>query len=132
MPDTNQREGTNACRRRKAAVSLVAMASLVLSFNSASAQSSVTAPKERPTVKVSEGGVERTPEQIPRDSGINAECVISKTGRSHSPLFIEPRVFPASALIRPIVHGFETDGGAARPLLEIEPRGQPFRVDPCA
>ena len=86
MPDTNQREGTHACRRLKAAVmraSLVAMASLVLGLNTASAQSSVTVFKGRPTVKVSEGGVERTPEQIPRDRGINLECVISQIGTSY-------------------------------------------------
>ena len=34
----------------------------------------------RPVVKISEGGLERVPETVPREKAINLECVISKIG----------------------------------------------------
>ena len=46
-------------------------------------QSSTTVFKGRPSVKVSEGGIERTPEQIPRDRATTLECVISQIGTSY-------------------------------------------------
>ncbi len=39
--------------------------------------------KGRPSLKVSEGGVERTPEQITSDRAINLECVISQIWNSY-------------------------------------------------
>lgn len=43
-------------------------------------QSSMTVFKGRPSVKVSEGGVERLPEQLARERAVNLECVISQIG----------------------------------------------------
>ena len=48
-----------------------------------SSEQSTTVFKGRPSVKISEGGVERTPEQIARDRAINLECVISQIGNSY-------------------------------------------------
>jgi len=43
-------------------------------------QAATTIFKGRPSVKVSEGGLERSPEPIARDRAINLECVISQIG----------------------------------------------------
>ena len=45
-------------------------------------QTSPTAFKGRPSLKISEGGVERLPEQIASDRAVNLECVISQIGNS--------------------------------------------------
>jgi hypothetical protein len=39
--------------------------------------------KGRPSVKISEGGVERVPEQITRDRAVNLECIVSQIGDSY-------------------------------------------------
>lgn len=49
----------------------------------AAGQSGTTVFKGLPTVKVSEGGLERTAEQISRNEAINLACVISKIGDSY-------------------------------------------------
>ena len=41
---------------------------------------SVTVFRGRPSVKVSEGGIERLPESLSREKAINVECVISRIG----------------------------------------------------
>jgi hypothetical protein len=56
---------------------LVAFSLLVLS--AAQAQST-TVFRGRPSVKISEGGVERLPETLSREKAINLECVISQIG----------------------------------------------------
>jgi hypothetical protein len=40
----------------------------------------VTVFRGRPSVKISEGGIERLPEAISREKAINVECVISRIG----------------------------------------------------
>ncbi len=62
---------------------LIALVTLSLGAVSVEAQAPVTVFKGRPAVKVSEGGVERTPEQLSRDRAINLECVISQIGSSY-------------------------------------------------
>lgn len=57
---------------------LILMVTLVLGLSSSAAQAPMTAFKGRPSIKVSEGGIERTPEQVTRERAINLECVISK------------------------------------------------------
>ena len=49
---------------------------------SGAAQTPVTVFKGRPLLKISEGGVERTPEQVARDRAVTLECVISQIGDS--------------------------------------------------
>ena len=61
----------------------LAIAITVLLFgtiSSSGAQTPTTVFKGRPSLKISEGGIERTPEQLPRDRAINLECVISQIG----------------------------------------------------
>jgi hypothetical protein len=47
---------------------------------STAAQSAATVFKGRPSVKISKGGVERMPEQLPRERAIKLECVIRRIG----------------------------------------------------
>ena len=47
------------------------------------AQPAATAFKGRPSIKVSEGGIERLPEQLPRERAVNLECVISQIGDNY-------------------------------------------------
>jgi len=37
----------------------------------------------RPAVKISEGGIERLAEDLPRERAVNLECVISKIGENY-------------------------------------------------
>ncbi len=53
---------------------------LLLPFSGS--QQAVTVFKGRPSLKVSEGGLERSPEQLSRDRAANLECVISQIGDS--------------------------------------------------
>jgi hypothetical protein len=62
---------------------LIAVIMLFVGVTASAAQAPVTFFKGRPSVKISEGGVERTPEQIARDRAINLECVISQIGTSY-------------------------------------------------
>jgi hypothetical protein len=55
---------------------------LAAGAGSGAAQTPVTVFKGRPLLKISEGGVERTPEQVARDRAVNLECVISQIGDS--------------------------------------------------
>ena len=54
-----------------------------LGASSSGIQAPVTIFKGRPSVKISEGGIDRTPEQVARDRAINLECVISQIGSSY-------------------------------------------------
>ena len=56
---------------------------LLAATGSSGAQTPTTVFKGRPSLKISEGGIERTPEQVPRDRAINLECVISQIGTSY-------------------------------------------------
>ena len=60
---------------------LAVVALLALSSGSV-AQSASTVFRGRPSVKISEGGVERTPEALTRERAVNLECVISQIGGS--------------------------------------------------
>jgi len=51
--------------------------------SSAAGQSGTTAFAGNPAVKVSEGGVERLVEDLPRDRAVNLACVISRIGDSY-------------------------------------------------
>lgn len=62
---------------------LIALLTMALSTSGTAVQSPATVLKGRPSVKVSEGGLERTPEQIRREQAINLECVISQIGTSY-------------------------------------------------
>jgi hypothetical protein len=66
----------------KSLASFAALVGLVLCATAASAQpkAPVTAFVGRPILKISEGGVERTPESIPASDARDLECVISKIG----------------------------------------------------
>lgn len=57
--------------------------SLSLSSATSSTQEAVTVFIGIPTHKVSEGGIERTPEILPREKGVAARCVISKIGNDY-------------------------------------------------
>jgi hypothetical protein len=61
---------------------LICVLAVALASGDVLSQSSTTAFKGRPSVKVSEGGLERTPEQIARDRAVSLECVISQIGGS--------------------------------------------------
>ena len=62
---------------------LIALVAISVGASGSGAQTTVTIFKGRPSVKISEGGIERTPEQIPRDRAVNLECVISQIGTSY-------------------------------------------------
>ena len=62
---------------------LAVCAAVVVGVASVGAQAPTTVFRGRPTVKISEGGVERTPEQVPRERAVNLECVISRIGDSY-------------------------------------------------
>lgn len=62
------------------ATSALLIAVLLLPFSGP--QQAVTVFKGRPSLKVSEGGLERSPEQLSRDRAANLECVISQIGDS--------------------------------------------------
>lgn len=62
---------------------LIALLTVALSASGSAVQSPATVFKGRPSVKVSESGLERTPEQIRREQAINLECVISQIGTSY-------------------------------------------------
>ena len=62
---------------------LAICAALVVGGASFGAQAPTTVFRGRPAVKISEGGVERTPEQVPRERAVNLECVISRIGNSY-------------------------------------------------
>lgn len=47
------------------------------------AQSAVTVFKGTPSTKVSEGGVERLPEAVPREKAVNVQAVVSQIGDSY-------------------------------------------------
>ena len=58
-------------------------AKTVLPAPAVGAQTPSTVFKGRPSVKISEGGIERTPDNISRERSINLECVISQIGDSY-------------------------------------------------
>jgi hypothetical protein len=58
---------------------ILAFLLLTLGWVSLNAQATTTF-RGRPSLKVSEGGTERTPETLTADRAINLECVISKLG----------------------------------------------------
>ena len=62
---------------------LITILALALSASGSAVQSPVTAFKGRPSMKVSEGGIERTPEQLAPDRANNLECVIRQMGPSY-------------------------------------------------
>jgi len=62
---------------------LIVLLALALTTVGSAEQSSVTVFKGRPSVKVSEGGLERTQEQVAADRAINLECVISQIGSKY-------------------------------------------------
>lgn len=62
---------------------LIAVLTMALSASGAAFQSPATVFKGRPSFKVSEGGLERMPEQIGRERAIKLECVISQIGTSY-------------------------------------------------
>ena len=62
---------------------LIAVLALCAISGSLAAQPPVTVFKGRPSVKISEGGTERTPEQIARARASNLECVVSQIGNSY-------------------------------------------------
>jgi hypothetical protein len=66
---------------RKLAVTISIL--LLASTTSSGAQTPSTVFKGRPSLKISEGGIERTPEQVSRDRAINLECIISQIGTSY-------------------------------------------------
>ncbi len=73
--------GSHWCRQR---LRVVLIASVILLFASGLfAQAPVTVFRGRPSVKITEGGVERLPEAVARDSAVNAECVIRQIGDSY-------------------------------------------------
>lgn len=47
------------------------------------AQAPTTVFKGLPSMKISEGGVERSPEAVPRTTAVNLSCVISKIGEDY-------------------------------------------------
>ena len=61
---------------------LIPIVVLLLAGAGSAKQAPITVFKGRPSVKVSEGGVERTPVQVTRDQANNLECVISQIGTS--------------------------------------------------
>jgi len=61
----------------------IAITILLATISLSGAQASSTVFKGRPSLKISEGGIERTPEQLPRDRAVNLECVISQIGTSY-------------------------------------------------
>ena len=62
---------------------LIAVATLAMAASGGAGQTSITVFKGRPSVKVSEGGLERTPEAIPRDRAVGLEWLISQIGNSY-------------------------------------------------
>jgi hypothetical protein len=56
---------------------------LVLCGVIGAAQPATTVFRGRPSVKISEGGVERLPEQFPREKAVTLDCVISQIGDSY-------------------------------------------------
>lgn len=63
--------------------SAIAVLTLVLCSPTGLAQSAKTVFSGRPSIKISEGGVERLPEQLPREKAVNLGCVISQIGDSY-------------------------------------------------
>ena len=59
---------------------LVVALSLLIGDAANAQPAAVTVFKGRPVVKISEGGVERTPEQLATATAANLECVISQIG----------------------------------------------------
>jgi len=56
---------------------------LIVATNGSAALQVTTVFKGIPTFKISEGGIERSPESLPRDRAVNLECVISRIGEKH-------------------------------------------------
>ncbi len=61
-------------------VQLVLLAASLLVAVPAMAQEPQTVFRGRPLVKISEGGLSRTPETVSREKAVNLECVISQIG----------------------------------------------------
>jgi hypothetical protein len=55
-------------------------AAMALLSDNATARQATTVFRGIPSIKISEGGVERLPETLPRDKAVNIGCVISKIG----------------------------------------------------
>src|SRR5688500_15573882 len=58
----------------------VAILAVTLDRSSALAQAPVTVFKGTPVTKISEGGLQRTPEQVSKANAPNLACVISRVG----------------------------------------------------
>jgi hypothetical protein len=99
---------------------LIAILTVALSAGASAGQSPTTVFKGRPSVKVSEGGLERTPEQITRERAINVECVISQIGTSY---------FWASRENVPL---FRVDGGAFITFVAVNGSGYVRVIKPEA
>ena len=56
---------------------------LLLSASPALGEASHNVFRGRPAIKISEGGLSRTPETVPRNRAIDLECVISQVGASY-------------------------------------------------
>lgn len=59
------------------------LACLTLMSSEVMVQSATAVFKGRPSLKISEGGIERTPEQLTRDRAVNLDCVISQIGSKY-------------------------------------------------
>jgi hypothetical protein len=95
-------------------------AAVLVSTASFGAQAPTTVFRGRPAVKISEGGVERTPEQVPRERAVNLECVISRIGNSY---------YWAS---RENVQMSRTDGGAFTTYVAVNGAGYVRVLNPEA
>jgi hypothetical protein len=62
---------------------LIVGIALVLCGAIGATQGATTVFKGRPSMKITEGGVERLPEELPRERAINLECVISQIGDTY-------------------------------------------------
>ncbi|MGB7219280.1 MAG: hypothetical protein WBD07_10775 [Vicinamibacterales bacterium] len=60
--------------------SLMLALALTLGISGVAGQSATTVFRGRPSVKISEGGVERAPTQVTRDQAINLECISQMGG----------------------------------------------------
>jgi hypothetical protein len=61
----------------------ILLSALTFSGSAPNNQTATTVFRGRPVLKISEGGVERLPERISADKGVNLECVVSRIGDSY-------------------------------------------------
>lgn len=83
-PWPNSPRFRSSCHRYRQRLGVVLVAAVLPLFTPAlQAQAPTTVFKGRPSVKISEGGLERLPEPVARDKAVNLEIVISQIGDSY-------------------------------------------------